>query len=414
MFKPCTYPENMVKKEKNLHMKPTFDPKRPYNDLPLLPPSQSIETLPVMRQCVTAGRALARLQEAARLIPNQDVLINTIPLREARDSSAIENIVTTNDKLFKFANANPERADQATKETLRYRTALMRGFKDIQKKPLMTRTAVIVCRAIKDVDLDVRQTPGTALAHQPTGKVIYTPPEGENVLREKLSNLEGFLHDENGIDPLIRMAVAHYQFEAIHPFTDGNGRTGRILNTLFLVDKKLLNLPILYLSRFINERRAEYYDLLLDVTTSGSWEPWILYMLKAVQETSQWTTEKIHSIKKLMDETVAFVSSSSPKIYTRELVEVLFTQPYCRINDLVTAELAKRATASKYLQELAATGVLEEQKEGREKLYLNVRFLDLLKSDTNDFKPLKPLPPEAKSKAKAPPKRPRARAKKQG
>jgi len=401
----------MVKKEKNLHIKSIFDPKRPYNNLPLLPPSQSIETLPVMRQCVTAGRALARLQQAAALIPNQDVLINTIPLREARDSSAIENIVTTNDKLFKFANANPEHADPATKEALRYRTALMNGFEDIQEKPLTMRTAVIVCRAIKDVELDVRQTPGTALAQQPSGEVIYTPPEGENVLRQKLSNLEHFLHKKNEIDPLIRMAVAHYQFEAIHPFTDGNGRTGRILNILFLVDKELLDLPILYLSRFINEHRAEYYQLLLDVTTSGAWEPWLLYMLRAVQETSQWTTQKIQSIKKLMDETVEFVSSSSPKIYSRELVELLFTQPYCRIGDLVAADLGKRATASKYLRELAATGVLEERKEGRENFYLNVRFLDLLMSDTNDFKPLKFPPPAAKSKTKRPPKNQGAKAK---
>ncbi|MFM9850049.1 MAG: protein adenylyltransferase Fic [Hyphomicrobiaceae bacterium] len=381
----------MVKKFKDLHIsaKKVFDPEKPYNDLPSLPPAQGLETLPVMRKCVAAGRALAGLKEAARLIPNQDVLINTIPLREAKDSSAIENIVTTNDSLFKFANVDFEEADEATKETLRYRTALMKGFADIVKKPLTTRTAIMVCRAIKNVDLDIRKTPGTALAHHPSGKIIYTPPEGEGILRDKLSNLERFLHEEENIDPLIRMAAAHYQFEAIHPFIDGNGRTGRILNTLFLIDKKLLELPILYLSRYINQHRAEYYRLLLEVTTSNAWEPWLLYMLSAVEETSAWTTAKIRAIDDHMTSTVRFVSAERPKIYSRELIEIIFTQPYCRIANIVEARLANRATASKHLKQLADIGVLVERKEGREKLYINARFLDLLVSDSHEVAPFK-------------------------
>jgi Fic family protein len=384
----------MRKKHKNLNIS-GFAPDKPYNDLPLLPPTQNIETLPVMRKCVAAGRALARLQQAAALIPNQDVLINSIPLREARDSSAIENIVTTNDKLFQFANADPEQADPATKEALRYRTALMKGFEDIKTKPLTTRTAIMVCQEIKAAKLDIRQTPGTALAQHPSGKIIYTPPQGQSLLREKLANLERFLHEATAIDPLIRMAVAHYQFEAIHPFTDGNGRTGRILNILYLVDQKLLDLPILYLSRYINEHRADYYRLLLGVTTSGAWEAWILFMLAAIEETSQWTTDKIRSIKSLMSDTIAYVSASSPKIYSRELVETLFTQPYCRIGDLVEAGLGNRVTASKYLHELAQSGVLRERKEGRENLYLNVRFLELLMRDANGYDPLGPAVAEA-------------------
>jgi Fic family protein len=267
----------MVKKPQKLNTSARFNPIKPYNSLPPIPRAQALETLPVLRKLVGASRALAGLKEAARLIPNQDVLINSIPLREARDSSAIENIVTTNDTLFKFANTDPEKADDATKEALRYRTALMQGFKDVQERPLSTRTAMLVWRAIKNVDLDVRQVPGTALAHHPSGKIVYTPPEGQALLREKLSNLEQFLHGHDDIDPVIRMAAAHYQFEAIHPFTDGNGRTGRILNTLFLIDKKLLDLPILYLSRYINEHRSEYYDRLLAVTTKGAWEAWLLY-----------------------------------------------------------------------------------------------------------------------------------------
>lgn len=376
----------MVKKPQKLNTSARFNPTKPYNSLPPIPPAQALETLPVLRKCVGASRALAGLKEAARLIPNQDVLINSIPLREARDSSAIENIVTTNDTLFKFANTDPEKADDATKEALRYRTALMQGFKDVQEKPLSTRTAVLVCRAIKNVDLDIRQVPGTALAHHPSGKIVYTPPEGQALLREKLSNLEQFLHGKDDIDPIIRMAAAHYQFEAIHPFTDGNGRTGRILNTLFLIDKKLLDLPILYLSRYINEHRSEYYDRLLAVTTKGAWEAWLLYLLAAIEETSLWTTEKIRAIGDLMDATVDYVSSASPKIYSRELIEVIFTQPYSRIGDIVDAGLAVRQTASKYMKELVAKGVLLERQVGRENVYINVRFLELLTSDRNDFK----------------------------
>jgi Fic family protein len=375
----------MVKKSQNLNTS-KFKAAKPYNALPPLPAARILETVPVLRKCVGAGRALAGLKEAARLIPNQDVLINSIPLREARDSSAIENIVTTNDTLFKFANADPEKADDATKEALRYRTALMQGFKDVQAKPLSTRTAVLVCRVIKNVDLDIRQVPGTALAQHPSGKIVYTPPEGQTLLREKLSDLERFLHGHDDLDPIIRMAAAHYQFEAIHPFTDGNGRTGRILNTLFLIDKGLLDLPILYLSRYINEHRSEYYDRLLAVTTKGAWEAWLLYMLTAVEETSLWTTAKIRAIGDLMDATVDYVSAAAPKIYSRELVEVIFTQPYSRIGDVMEAKLGNRATASKYLRELGAKGVLQERQEGRENIYINVRFLELLTSERNDFK----------------------------
>ncbi len=385
-----TYRRNMVKKpqKSNASKANGFDPAKPYNQLPLLPPVQSLETLAVMRKCVAASRALAGLNEAAGLIPNADVLINTIPLREAKDSSAIENIVTTNDTLFKYANSDPEHADAATKETLRYRTALMEGFKDIKDRPLTTRTAVLVCRTIKNIDLDVRKTPGTALSEQPSGRVIYTLPEGEQVLRNLLSNLENFLHNSTDIDPLIRMAAGHYQFEAIHPFEDGNGRTGRILNTLFLIDKGLLDLPVLYLSRYINEHRSEYYRLLNGVTQSQAWEPWLLYMLTAVEETSLWTAAKIRAIRDLMAATVDYVSATAPKIYSRELIEILFTQPYSRIGDVVDAGLANRNTASKHLRDLSAIGVLQERKEGRENLYINIHLLDLLISDENTFAPL--------------------------
>jgi Fic family protein len=366
---------------------PLFDPAQPYNGLPLLSPSSDFETRAVLKKCVTARSALAALQQVAALIPNQNILINTIPLREAKDSSAIENIVTTNDHLFRFANTDAEQADPATKETLRYRTALLRGYLDIRKRPLSTNTAISICRVIKNVDLDVRRTPGTTLRDQHTGKIIYTPPIGEALLREKLANWAEFLHGADNIDPVVRMAIAHYQFEAIHPFPDGNGRTGRVMNILFLIEQGLLDLPILYLSRFINENRSTYYRLLLDVTTQEAWEPWILYMLDAVESTAAWTRAKIWGIKRQMDETICHVRATRPKIYSRELIEIINVQPYCRIGDLVRLGVGTRKTAAKHLGELVSAGVLSERQAGREKLYLNTHLLELLMNDSNDVLP---------------------------
>ena len=374
----------MGKNIENLPTSRSYDPRAPFNGLPLLPPQSDVESRPILKKCVTANARLAALKEAAALIPNQDVLINSIPLREAKDSSAIENIVTTNDKLFLYANADGDQADPATKETLRYRTALLKGYESIRERPLSTRTAIEICRTIKDIDLDIRRTSGTTLRNH-AGQIIYTPPEGETVLRDKMANWESFLHDTSDIDPLVKMAIAHYQFEAIHPFPDGNGRTGRVLNILYLIDRGLLDLPIIYLSRYINEHRSDYYRLLLDVTTNKAWESWILYMLDAVEETAAWTHAKIWAIKKLMDETVRHLKLSQPKIYSRELVEIIFTQPYARIGDLVKSGVGTRKTAAAHLAKLVAADVLLEQKIGREKLYIHTKFLDLLTADGNDF-----------------------------
>ena len=376
----------MVKKSQNLNTS-KFKAAKPYNALPPLPAARILETVPVLRKCVGAGRALAGLKEAARLIPNQDVLINSIPLREARDSSAIENIVTTNDTLFKFANADPEKADDATKEALRYRTALMQGFKDVQEKPLSTRTAVLVCRAIKNVDLDIRQVPGTALAQHPSGKIVYTPPEGQTLLREKLSDLERFLHGQRRPRPHHPHGCGALPVRG-DPSVHRRQRPHRTHpQHAFLIDKGLLDLPILYLSRYINEHRSEYYDRLLAVTTKGAWEAWLLYMLTAVEETSLWTTAKIRAIGDLMDATVDYVSASlaqdlQPRAGRGDLHPAL--QPYRRHGGGKARQSGK--TASKYLKELVAKGVLEERQEGRENIYINVRFLGLLTSDRNDFK----------------------------
>ncbi len=233
--------------------------------------------------------------------------------------------------------------------------------------------------------MDIRNVPGTALANDKTGEVIYTPPAGAALLREKLSNWEKFLHNEVNIDPLIRMAVTHYQFEAIHPFTDGNGRTGRVLNLLFLTYEGLLAQPILYLSRYILAHKLDYYSLLLQVTRNQEWEPWILYMLTGVAETAQWTARKITAIRELIDETVSYVRHRLPKIYTRELVDAIFVQPYCRIGNLVDQKIAKRETASMYLKQLCEIGVLYEEKFGRDKIFLHPKFMRLLTSSEHAF-----------------------------
>ncbi len=359
-----------------------FDPTIAYNDLPPIPPQADLESRSVLKACIEARSAVAELKEAGRLLPNQDVLINTIPLLEARASSEIENIVTTTDQLFRYAQPDREAlADPATKEALRYRTALRRGVELLKKKPVATATAVEVCRTLLGVNLDVRRVPGTALVNEGTGQIVYTPPEGETLLRNQLANWEQFLHEAEDVDPLVRMAVAHYQFEAIHPFTDGNGRTGRILNLLFLVEQGLLELPVLYLSRAIMRRRTDYYRLLLAVTTRDAWEDWILYMLRAVDETARWTTARIRAIRELMQQTAEHVRREAYGAYSRELVELIFVQPYCRIKNIVAAGIAQRQTAAVYLKQLATAGVLEEVKVGREKLFINPRLMRLLTAE---------------------------------
>jgi Fic family protein len=235
--------------------------------------------------------------------------------------------------------------------------------------------------------MQVRHVPGTALANQTTGEVIYTPPVGEDLLRSKLANWERYLHQARDIDPLIRMAVGHYQFEAIHPFTDGNGRTGRVINSLYLIQEGLLTLPILYLSRYIIRNKAEYYRLLLNVTRSQAWEQWILYVLHGVEDTALWTTDKISAIRDLAALTITHVKQSAPKIYSRELVDLIFDLPYCRIQNLVEKGIASRQAASRYLKQLVEIGVLEERAVGREKLFIHPKLMHLLTRDDNAVSP---------------------------
>ena len=361
-------------------------PDVPFNAIPFLPPEVDLESKGILKQCIEARAAVAELKQAAELMPNQGVLINTLPLLEARASSEIENIVTTADQLFRFRESD-EKADAPTKEALRYSQALVEGFRTLSDHPLNTRTAEEVCSKIKGTSMSVRRVPGTTLANDRTGEVIYTPPAGEDHLRDLLSNWERFLHERVELDPLIRLAAAHYQFEAIHPFTDGNGRTGRVLNSLYLIQENLLTLPILYLSRHIIAHQTDYYRLLLGVTRDSAWEDWVIFILKGIGETARWTTSKIAAIRELQEQCVSHVRQHIPKIYSRELVDAVFEFPYCRIGNLTERGIAKRQTGSVYLKELVKIGVLEEKPAGKERLFINVRLMQLLTRESNLTEP---------------------------
>lgn len=384
-------------------MKPAFNPQQPF-ELPLLLPSQvpmqEWESARVLKACVRSRAALGALNEAAATLPNPDVMLSSLVLLESQASSEIENIVTTADALFE-AQQDASRADAPTKETLAYRSSLYHGLKAISQRPLSTRLIEEICSLTKGIEMQVRRVPGTQLSNSRTGETIYTPPQGEALLRDKLANWEWFCHvdasdprsdDERFIatlDPLVRMAVLHYQFEAIHPFLDGNGRTGRVINLLFLVQQGLLGQPVLYLSRYILQHRARYYELLLAVSREGSvgaWQEWIVYMLDAVHETAQWTLAKIKAINRLMSETQTLIQTNTKLGKQSDLIELLFKLPYCRIADVVDADIAKRQTAAVYLQSLADAGILSVQERGREKLFLNHRLIALLKSENNDIK----------------------------
>ena len=356
----------------------SFDKDEPYNHLPVIPPKIDIESKIILKKAILANRALANLRGSGRNIPNQTVLVHSIGLQEARLSSEIENIVTTNDALYKAASTESKDIDPVTKEVLHYKDALWEGFNKIKNRPILSTNLFIeLVRVIKGNSAGIRNYPGTKIA-TPSKQVIYTPPEGESVIRDKLKNLEYFIHADDGVDPLIKLAVIHYQFEAIHPFSDGNGRVGRIINVLYLIFSGLLDVPVIYLSKYIIEHKNEYYRNLRSVTEKGEWEPWILYMLQAVEETALYTQGKVDAIFHLMQETKRKVRKELPKIYSRELIDVLFDLPYCRIQSLEKAGIAKRQTASVYLKKLAQAGVVKEVQLGRDKVFLNTGFYSIL------------------------------------
>lgn len=358
-----------------------FSPLEPYNELPPLPPVEELETRDILKASIQAHKALARLDGSLSQLPNPSILLDSIGLQEAKVSSEIENIITTHDELYQYAVAERSIGNTATKEVLHYKEALWHGHQEVKTKGILTSNLFVkLVQIIKENQAGVRNTPGTQIINDKTQEVIYTPPVGESLIREKLKNLEEFLNlNDDGLDPLVKMAVAHYQFEAIHPFGDGNGRTGRIINILYLEQQNLLSLPVLYLSRYILENRTAYYQLLREITEEGNWQRWIIYMIRAVEETSQLTYEKIDEIKVAMATMGEALKKTLPGIYSKDLVEVLFQRPYSKRQFLVEAGIVKVKTAGTYLASLEEKGFLKSVELGKEKLYLNTVFLDILK-----------------------------------
>lgn len=358
-----------------------WNPEVPYNDLPLLPPAGDQESRAVLKATVAARAALAGLDQAARLLPNPTVLLNAAMLLEAQASSEIENIVTTADELFRYA-VSEETANPATREALRYRAALYEGVTALRSRPLTIGTTERVCSRIKDVNMSIRSIPGTRIANPATGQVVYAPPEGVDVITEKLADWERFVHDDaDDLDPLVRMAIAHYQFEAIHPFHDGNGRTGRIVNILLLVEAGLTAEPILYMSRYLSRHKNEYHRLLNAVTAEGAWQDWIRYMLAAVEQTARATLLKIDAIRAVQGETGDRARAATRGGRDAEFLNLLVEQPYTRIKTVVDRCRVSRPTATGWLGDLVAAGLLEEFRLGRERLFLNRRFLQVLLAD---------------------------------
>lgn len=354
-----------------------FDRNIPYNNLPLLPPTD-IETKKILRKTISAGRALAQLNGTLLNLPNPTLFLDTIYLQEAKASSEIENILTTNDELYKSFVAEKNVENSSTKEVLSYKEALWLGLEELKNKPFITTNLCVkIVQCIKQNNASIRVTPGTALANN-QGEVIYTPPSGEEVIREKLANLERFINNEDEIDPLIKMALLHYQFEAIHPFADGNGRTRRILLLLYLKISGLLEIPAIYLSEYIIQNKNDYYLRLRGVTENQNWEDYILYMLDMIELTALNGLARLNKITKAMEEMTKEIKTKLPKIYSKDLVEILFRLPYTKRQNLMDENIGNAKTAGNYLKALEENGVLQSVKVGKEKLYLNQKLLQIL------------------------------------
>jgi len=353
-----------------------FNPKLPYNDLPpLIPAADHWKTIPVLEQATRAGRALAELKGRMSAIPDPSIFINTLNIQEAKESSAIENVVTTDEKLYRAMTSKYE-ADRATKEVLRYGKAVNQAYAALRDANKLSFDLLIqLYRTIKDESDGIRDFQvyiGNSF------EVIYTPPCCEDVIESMLDNWLDFANAKDDIDPLIKMAMLHYQFESIHPFKDGNGRTGRVLNVLYLYSQNLLDEPVLYLSKYINAYKPGYYQGLRDVSERQNWEGWILYMLKAVEETAKFTLNQVLAIIDLFNESRKWMQSEVSDVYSHELLEVLFAHVYCKYAYLEANGIASRNTASKYLNRLADKGFLAKEKVGNEFIYRNIQLYDLL------------------------------------
>ncbi|MFA7197230.1 MAG: Fic family protein [Clostridiales bacterium] len=351
------------------------------DSLKKLPPGVELETKRVLKQLAGSHRALAELKGFADIIPNKNILINAITINEAKDSSEIENIITTHDELYK-AMSRENYKSSAAKEVVNYRTAVWHGYKQIKEKEFLSTNMMIeIQEFIESNRAGVRKLPGTVLKNKTTGEVIYTPPGSEQEILSLLANLEEYINnDADSVDPLIKLAVIHYQLECIHPFYDGNGRTGRIVNVLYMVLKNLLDSPILYLSKFIIINKTDYYRLLQEVTVQGQWEEWVLFMLKGIEETANETLTLIKKINESLKNTAEEIKNVLPKIYSRELVDLIFFEFYTKIPYIEQGLGVSRKTAAKYLSDLEDAGFLVSEKVGRERIYLNRELFGIVKN----------------------------------
>lgn len=347
--------------------------------LPHLPPNFDCETVPILRALSKAARALGQLKGETSKIPNSEILINTLLLQEAKDSNEIENIITTNDEIFQ-ASIDETISSFTAKEVLNYASALKKGWNIVKTKKILTNNDIQNIQAIIAPSSPIRKLPGTVLKNPKTQEVVYTPPQDHNEIINLLNNLEKYFNipDFHDIDALIKMPIIHYQFESIHPFYDGNGRTGRLLNILYLVQQGLLDTPILYLSSYIIKNKSDYYRLLQEVRTKGSWEEWIVWMLKGVEETANETVIVINKIKKLMDSYKTEIKDRF-HFYSHDLINILFKHPYTKIDFLERELGVHRHTATLYLNELSKAKMLTKIKISRSNYYINNPLLKLLK-----------------------------------
>lgn len=350
--------------------------------IPSLPPNADFEAKTILKALKESHKNLAELKGRAGSLPNQGILIDTLTLQEAAASSEIENIVTTRDELYQTSSKLGVYPSPEAKEVALYGEALSMGFAQLKEKKgnIGNNTIIALFQTLKRSTGGYRKTPGTALKNDHTGEIVYVPPQSYNDIKAYMSELEVFINEPlpDSIDPLVAMAIVHHQFESIHPFPDGNGRIGRILNVLFLCKTGLLEIPILYLSRYITKNKSDYYRLLQHTRDTGDWEPWVLYVLDAVSETALETTRLVHGIRILMAEYKNRLRTDHPKIYSQELINNLFRHPYTRIEYVVEEVDVSRQTAGKYLNQLASSGLLEKMKVGLNNYYINVPLVELL------------------------------------
>lgn len=351
-----------------------------FNNLPLLPPKQSlVETIAILKQESKSAVALAELKGLSKRLPNPNILINAVILKEAQASSEIENVITTQDKLYQALYSKSDKPDTATKEVLRYREALLIGTKLIKERGFLNTNGIVAIQnELEENNAGIRKLPGTALVNN-LNEVIYTPPDNFDTINNLMKNYEDYINStDEDLSPLIKLAIQHYQFESIHPFYDGNGRTGRIINVLYLILKGLLDEPILYLSSYIIQNKKDYYRLLQEVRTKKNWSEWIIYMLKSIEQTSLVTIKQINDINELFIETQKIVQEKFPRIYSKDLIEQLFIHPYCKIEFLVNNLGIERKTASRYLNNLLEIGILMPETKGKEVIYINTKLYSLL------------------------------------